>query len=237
MNHSFSKFKKQAYPTLKYANFLTHMLTDKYNDWETNIINRYIGRPNRYILYNLEEFIGFENLLEEFEAHIMGSLPTIWSEEDIGELGVWYSKEYELEYREENNDENYCGLINIHVLRQMLYDMDLNNIDREEYIEGKDPIKIFNDIQKIVSVKARDNWYDMMEYQFQELSAFPFGVYLFKLGHLILDEMEDRQIKYINKLKKDKATFIADKYLEAKYSPYTKLGKDRFDKERNSLFV
>ena len=235
MNHSFSKFKKQAYPTLKYANFLTHMLTDKYNDWETNVYTKY-GRRNKSRKYNLQEFIGFENLLAEFEAHIMGSLPTIWSKKDIDELGVWYG-ENELEDREENNNENYNGLINIKVLRERLWDMDCNNLDREEYIEGKDPIKLLNDIQKIVSVKARGNWYDVMEYQFEEFSAFPLGIYLFKLGHLILDEMEDRQKAYIIKLKKDKAKFIADKYLEAKYSPYTKLGKDRFHKERNELFA
>lgn len=234
MTEPIRTIRQQAYPTLKYANFLTHMLTDKYNDWETNVCDKY-GYFNNSKKYNLEEFIGFENLLAEFEAHIMGSLPTIWSEKDIDELGVWYG-ENELEDREENNDENYNGLINIKVLRDVLYDMDCNCLDREEYIEGKDPIKLLNDIQKIVSVKARGNWYDIMEYQFQQVDASPFGTYLFKLGHLILDEMEDRQTEYIIQLQKDKAKFISDKYLEAKYSPYTKLGRDRFDKERKELF-
>ena len=235
MNHSFSKFKKQAYPTLKYANFLTHMLTDKYNDWETNVCDKYyIIRET--VKYDLQEFIGFENLLAEFEADIMGSLPTIWSEKDIDELGVWYG-ENELEDREENNNENYNGLINIKVLRERLWDMDCNGLDKDEYVEGKNPIKLLKDIRKIVSVKARGNWYEVMEYQFEVIDAEPLGVYLFKLGNLILDEMEDRQKAYIIKLKKDKAKFIADKYLEAKYSPYTKLGKDRFHKERNELFA
>jgi len=236
MNHSFSKFKKQAYPTMNYVNFLTSILTDKYDDWETNVIDKY-SRSSRDVVYDLQGYIGFENLLAEFKTIIMEALPTIWSEEDIDELGVWYSKEDELEYREENNDENYCGLINIKVLRIYLREMDLNNINRDKYIKGKDPNKLLDDIQDIVSVKARDNWRDEMEYYFQEIDALPFGHYLFKLGNLILDEMEDRQIKYINKLKKDKAIFISDKYLEAKYSPYTKLGRDRFDKERNALFA
>jgi len=75
-----------------------------------------------------------------------------------------------------------------------------------------------------------------MEYRFEEYAAFPLGVYLMILGNLILDEIEDRQTEYIIQLQKDKAKFIAGKYLEAKYSPYTKLGKDRFDKERKELF-
>jgi len=236
MTEPIRTIRQQAYPTLKYANFLTHMLTDKYNDWETNVIDKIHTRSHTpYIQYDLQECFGFENLLAEFEAHIMGSLPSIWNEKDIDDIGVWYG-ENELEDREENNDENYNGLLNIKVLRELLYEMDLNNIDREQFIGGKDPIKIFNDIQKINSVKPRDNWYDMMEYRFEEYTAFPLGVYLMILGNLILDEIEDRQTEYIIQLQKDKAKFIAGKYLEAKYSPYTKLGKDRFDKERKELF-
>ena len=234
MTEPIRTIRQQAYPTLKYANFLTHMLTDKYNDWETNVCDKF-GYFNNSKKYDLQEFIGFENLLAEFEADIMGSLPTIWSEKDIDELGVWYG-ENELEDREENNDENYNGLINIKVLRERLWDMDCNGLDKDEYVEGKNPIKLLKDIRKIVSVKARDNWYDVMEYQFEEIDAEPLGVYLFKLGHLILDEIEDRQTEYIIQLQKDKAKFISDKYLEAKYSPYTKLGRERFDKKRDELF-
>ena len=235
MTEPIRTIRQQAYPTLKYANFLTHMLTDKYNDWETNVCDKHYYKRNNTIKYDLQEFIGFENLLAEFEADIMGSLPTIWSEKDIDELGVWYG-ENELEDREENNDENYNGLINIKVLRERLWDMDCNGLDKDEYVEGKNPIKLLKDIRKIVSVKARDNWYDVMEYQFEEIDAEPLGVYLFKLGHLILDEIEDRQTEYIIQLQKDKAKFISDKYLEAKYSPYTKLGRERFDKKRDELF-
>lgn len=238
MNHSFSKFKKQAYPTLKYANFLTHMLTDKYNDWGTYIqdittINKY----ENHTWISLDKMIGFIKIIKDLREVIIATLPKLWNKSQLDENDI-FNGENDLKDIEENNVNginNYIGLINIKYLRK--YMLNSNNFNEKclnNILKGEDLIK---DMRLILSCRKRDTWSDLLEYKFMDCECKPFNKYIFILGELICDEIEDRQKAYIIKLKKDKANFIADKYLEAKYSPYTKLGKDRFNKERNKLFA
>tara|TARA_R110002012_G_scaffold721_1_gene3163 strand:- start:266 stop:979 length:714 start_codon:yes stop_codon:yes gene_type:complete len=224
-----------THPTIKYANFLTHMLTDKYNDWGCHIEDTTDWRRDNHKWINLDKMIGFKTIIEDFKEEVIDALPTLWNEEQLDENDLFYG-ENELEDREENNDYNYIGLINIKCLRGYMLNWEVEEDTLNETLKGEDPIQLIKDMRIILSAEVRSNWSDLFRYEFMDCVSKPFNRYLFILGQLICDEIEDRQTEYIIKLQKDKARFIADKYLEAKYSPYTKLGKDRFNKERKALF-
>ena len=121
MNHSYSKFKNQAYPTLKYANFLTHMLTDKYNDWGTYIqdittINKY----ENHTWISLDKMIGFIKIIKDLREVIITTLPKLWNKSQLDENDI-FNGENDLKDIEENNVNginNYIGLINIKYLRK-----------------------------------------------------------------------------------------------------------------------
>jgi len=224
-----------THPTIKYANFLTHMLTDKYNDWGCHIEDTTDWRRDNHKWINLDKMIGFKTSLEFLKEELIEALPTLWNEEELDENDLFYG-ENELEDREENNDYNYIGLINIKCLRGYMLNWDIDDKLLNDMLKGEDPVQLIKDMRTILSVKSRSNWSDLLEYEFMDCETKPFDKYIFILNQLIIDEIEDRQTEYIIKLQKDKARFIADKYLEVKYSPYTKLGKDRFDRERKELF-
>lgn len=60
--------------------------------------------------------------------------------------------------------------------------------------------------------------------------------YLTLLGEYLIDLMEDYEQEYHLKIEVKASNIIKNAWLSAKYSPYTKLGKARFDKEREELF-
>jgi len=64
----------------------------------------------------------------------------------------------------------------------------------------------------------------------------PFQKYCYTIAEFWLDELESIQGQYLIDRDKDAANLIASSYLESLYSPYTVLGRKRFDKERAALF-
>jgi hypothetical protein len=64
----------------------------------------------------------------------------------------------------------------------------------------------------------------------------PFDKYCYTIAEFWLDELESVQGQYLIDREKDAADLIASSYLESLYSPYTVLGRKRFDKERDALF-
>ena len=52
----------------------------------------------------------------------------------------------------------------------------------------------------------------------------------------ILDELEDRQTEYLVKVRNKAKITIAEWFKKQYYSPYTKIGIKRFNREREELF-
>jgi len=134
MTEPIRTIRQRTHPTIKYANFLTHMLTDKYNDWGCHIEDTTDWKRNNHMWINLDKMIGFKTIIKDFKEEIIEALPTLWNEEQLDENNLFYG-ENELEDREENNDYNYIGLINIKCLRNYMLNWDMED-------------KLLNDILK-----------------------------------------------------------------------------------------
>jgi len=119
-----------------------------------------------------------------------------------------------------------------------LYDIDQIKIELLEFFDKTiDKLKA-----KTLVLNCRDFISDLMDLSqydaFQEYDEDidPFSKYVCTIAEFWLDRMEDVQGQYLIDRDKDAAHLITSSYLESLYSPYTVLGRKRFDKERAALF-
>ena len=119
-----------------------------------------------------------------------------------------------------------------------LYDIDQIKIELLEFF--------YNPIDKLKAktlfLNCRDFISDLMELsQYDAFKEYdddidPFAKYVCVIAEFWLDELESIQGQYLIDRDKDAADLISNSYLESLYSPYTVLGRKRFDKEREALF-
>ena len=119
-----------------------------------------------------------------------------------------------------------------------LYDIDQIKIELLEFCYRPiDELKA-----KTLFLNCRDFITDLMEVsQYDAFKEYdddidPFAKYVCTIAEFWLDEFESIQGQYLIDREKDAADLIASSYLESIYSPYTVLGRKRFDKERAALF-
>ena len=96
--------------------------------------------------------------------------------------------------------------------------------EKLRHLNCLDFIKDLNDLSQYDIFKEYDEDYE------------PFQKYCFTIAEFWIDELYEIQTSYFNALTKDSANLIATSYLESIYSPYTVLGRKRFDKKRDELF-
>jgi len=119
-----------------------------------------------------------------------------------------------------------------------IFDIDQIKIDLPEFLNEP--------IEKLKSKLHHVNCYDFI-IDLNDLTHYnafkeydddfePFYKYVCVIAEFWLDELESVQGQYLIDREKDAAKFIAVSYLKSIYSPYTVLGRKRFDKEREALF-
>jgi len=119
-----------------------------------------------------------------------------------------------------------------------LYDVDQIKIELHEFLDMPvarlmekvkhlnclDFIRDLNDLSQYDIFKEYDDDYE------------PFQKYCYTIAEFWIDELESVQGQYLIDRDNDAVNLIATSYLESIYSPYTVLGRKRFDKKREELF-
>ena len=142
-------------------------------------------------------------------------------------------RHYTFEMLETSND-NYCyfhecsGIFDIDQIKMDLYEfLDMPVIRLTEKVRHFNCLDFINDINYISQYDTFKEYDDDFD---------PFQKYCYTIAEFWLDELESVQGQYLIDRDKDAANLIATSYLESIYSPYTVLGRKRFDKERDALF-
>ena len=155
-------------------------------------------------------------------------------QDDIKEEVLKMLRHYTSEMLENGNDFFF------HQWGENNYTFDIDQIKLELLDFFDKPIEKLQ--AKTLFLNCRDfirNLNDLSQYDaFQEYDddIDPFSKYVCTIAEFWLDELECIQKQYLIDRDKDAADLISNSYLESLYSPYTVLGRKRFDKERDALF-
>jgi hypothetical protein len=234
MDYPILTIRPNTYPSLKYANFLTEILNcNEESDWNIPIeLGRFTYEDNT-IYESLKRFYGFNDIIKRIKSILLTDLNNVLNDDMLDYYNVyWGEDELEDENREVYFDgENMKGLINTKKLRWRLCGKEWE-MDSFKILNGD----IFADMNIMADSYPMDEWEEIYEHDMDRHKHLPYQVYMKKLFHYIVDIIDDRQKEYIIDLKKRKTIEIAEWFKEQYYSPYTKIGRKRFYREREELF-
>jgi len=218
--------QKFTYPTMNYANLFAYLFEE-----EEKIM---VIKHSRY--YNkdkidIKKFYGFEKQYKWIKENIQYNF-CLLLEDDTNAINQWIYGEEERENREDP-DETLIGTLNFAEIRKDV-------VRNQEYwvVDFSDDHNcnvwtLFDNMSEIEYTRNMD-WHEYLDTTYY--TDHQFERYITHLTMFILDDLEDKHTEYLVKLRNKAKITIAEWFKEQYYSPYTKIGIKRFNKEREELF-